>query len=148
MDTIENTIDLASAIETALQQTKYNQLKPFFHAINSKKVSESSKLEIVKTLSLSLTRALIDLGHRAKPLDEYELLIETLLEIIEQDFQVLTLDEIKLACKLGSYGIYGDVFGVNTVQVLKWLRAFENDPCRDRALFELTKILFGTNIQH
>ncbi len=125
------------AFSLVLKRTKEIELKPFLSALNSKKVVDCVDSEIMMSISAGVAKAIFDLGHQAKDVTEYQQMCNSIFIKVRRRFGMLTLDEIKLACEYGSEGAYGDVMGVNVVQVTKWLQAFVADLRRIKAKKEL-----------
>ena len=100
-------------------------LNPFLQALDLKKVSENTDQELKIIISEIIKKALFDLGYKKKGIDDHTRLCDAVLEILEQHFPFLTIGQVKLACKRGSYGIYGDVSGVFPAQIYKWISEFQ-----------------------
>lgn len=126
-----------TAHKLAMQHVKAPDLRPFLSALNSKKVDESADLEVLIAISEGISQAIFNLGHQAKNDSEYKQLCNTVFTKVRHRFAMLTLDEIKLACEYGAEGVYGEVMGVNVIQILKWLNGFKADLKRHNAKKEL-----------
>lgn len=121
----------------AIQETKELELKPFLQALNSPKVYESTDEEVILTLVKAVLTATHRLKREVEEDEEYEQLAGSILREVREDFHMLTLDEIKLACIRGSKGLFGEVFAISAVQILQWLGAFKVDQNRHRAKKQL-----------
>ncbi len=117
-----------------------------YRALQSTKVDEASDIELNQAVSEAMAKALKDfdnkndLRYRVYTGEEFDYLVDTIVEEVRMLFPKLTLDEIKLACRYGSFGLYGDTTHVCVSFVLRWLRAFVNDSRRQQAIKNFVEI--------
>lgn len=105
---------------------------PFVQALNSDTVRQSPDEEIKIALHEGVSIAIFDLGH-TKDKQEKEMIVESVLPQVKIELANITLLEIKLFCKLGAQGKYGENMGINVVAVLRWLHAGMQDAARFQA---------------
>lgn len=128
-----------SLVQFVINKSNDNDLKPYLEALKAKLVSDSSDTEVLICLSEAISKATLVLSHKAKTKEEHNLCCTAILEIIRMRFQMLTIGDLKLAILKGSIGDYGDIMGVNTAQVVKWLQAYKDDLKRHQAKAEIRK---------
>lgn len=59
-------------------------------------------------------------------LDHINAIIARLLVLIPEQFPFITGEEIRLACRNGATGVYGDVHGISPRTVLSWLTEYQS----------------------
>lgn len=84
------------------------------------RIKELKKVDFVKTISQAITKAYMVMG--SSPKDDYEMIVEEIVNDLKANYTVFTIQEICLAIDLGSKGKLGDEFVHVCVKgVLKWI---------------------------
>lgn len=96
------------------------------------KIKEVTKLSMVQPLSEAITKAFIVMG--STPKDDFQLIVEEVLNELKTSFSTFTIQEVCIAIDLGSKGKLGDEFvHVHIKAILKWIWLY-NEKIRREAI--------------
>lgn len=87
------------------------------------RAAEVRKSELELFVGQQITRALLVAGFKLSD-QEIKVILEEVPKDIQTRFKLLELPEIKKAIEDGVRGIYGDYYGISTVTINKWLKAY------------------------
>lgn len=108
-------------------------------ALQSGKISEMKKSELVKELNNILTKTYFDAGQTIRGNNvqeqtrELQIISTALYEELQQ-FKFLRIEELRIAFKNGVRGEYGEFFGLNIKTFYQWLKGYQNDEKRKAAI--------------
>ena len=108
-------------------------------ALQSGKISEMKKSELVKELNNILTKTYFDAGqimpgfNTQEQTKNLQVLSVALYDELQQ-FKFLRIEELKIAFKNGVRGEYGEFFGINIKTFYQWLKGYQNDEKRKAAI--------------
>lgn len=101
--------------------------RELYNANNSVKIKDiADKNIVVKSIHLFINYTIMDRGINLEK-DEIIYIKQRVTDDIINDFYMLTLEDIKLAFKLGVRNEFGDYFGINPVTMYSWLKSYKND---------------------
>lgn len=106
-------------------------------------VSKMSLKFAIKAIYEVIAKTLIDTGVKNIPEQQQVILniSETVYTLICDKYKNLTINELKLACFNGSLEEYGKYFGVNLKTVSDWLKGYNNDENKKKAMAEWNKMI-------
>lgn len=116
---------------------------PYSIAVQSKRILDEKKPDMMKMIMEVLPKTYYDAGqvmpgHDVKQQTvNLQVLATNLYEEIKSFFPFLKVEEMMLAFRNGVRGEYGDFFGLNIVTFHKWIKGFQTDDRRKRALVEI-----------
>jgi len=94
------------------------------------KIKELKKVDFVKSISQSITKAYMVMG--SSPKDDFEMIVGEIVNDLKANYTVFTVQEICLAIDLGSKGKLGDEFVHVCVKgVLKWIWIYNDKHRRE-----------------
>lgn len=87
------------------------------------RASEVRKSDLELFVGQQITKALMVAGYNISK-EAKQVILEEVPKDIQTRFKLLELPEIKTAIEDGVRGVYGEYFGINTVSINKWLKAY------------------------
>jgi hypothetical protein len=102
-------------------------------ALNKVRIKGVSDIEMKSALSMIIWSIFELAGQKPEQKDVNIIVKEASKEIRSKYSKTLTLKEIEFAFRKGVFGDYGDYFGINTVTIMKWLKAYYNSEERREA---------------
>jgi hypothetical protein len=109
-------------------------------ALQGKKISGCSDIELGMKISNCVEKAWSDLGLRSVSDEDFNLLKLNLMNECRMSFYNLTLDELQAAIHNGVRGKYGEVFGLSVIGVTKWLASYMTAMERQEGKKQLEKL--------
>ncbi len=106
-------------------------------------VSKMTLKFAIKSIYEVIAKTLIDTGVKNIPEQQQVILniSETVYTLICDKYKNLTINELRLACFNGSLEEYGKYFGVNLKTVSDWLKGYNNDENKKKAMHEWNKMI-------
>jgi len=128
------------------------QLRKYALAKDGKIISKMPLKDAITSIYDTLCKVLVDTGNGTmQKQDNVESVLITISESIYQlvcdKYKVLTVNEFKLACLNGSLGDYGQYFGLNLKTVSDWLKGYNNDENKKKAMAEWNRLVGLVSIQ-
>lgn len=128
------------------------QLRKYALAKEGKMISKMPLKDAITSIYDTLCKVLVDTGNgNMQKQDNVESVLITISESVYQlifdKYKVLTINEFKLACLNGSLGDYGQYFGLNLKTVSDWLKGYNNDENKKKAMAEWNRLIGLVSIQ-
>lgn len=132
----------------AIEQLPEN-LRKYALAKEGELICSMSLKFAIKSIYEVLAKVLVDTGIRNIN-EQHDVLInisENVYKLIKDRYKNITINELKLACLNGSLGEYGTYFGLNLKTVSDWLKGYNNDENKKKAMAEWNRLLGYVSIQ-
>ena len=128
------------------------QLRKYALAKDGKIVSKMPLKDAITSIYDTLCKVLVDTGNGTmQKQDNIESVLITISESVYQlvcdKYKAITINEFKLACLNGSLGDYGQYFGLNLKTVSDWLKGYNNDENKKKAMAEWNRLIGLVSIQ-
>lgn len=142
---------LTTSDHSAINQLP-EQLRKYALAKEGKMISKMPLKDAITNIYDTLCKVLVDTGNgNMQKQDNVESVLITISESVYQlifdKYKVLTINEFKLACLNGSLGDYGQYFGLNLKTVSDWLKGYNNDENKKKAMAEWNRLIGLVSIQ-
>ena len=112
-------------------------------------ISKMSASFGISSISKVIHSAMVNVGMNPTEGQDNVLLniSETVFQLINDRYKSITINEFKLACLNGSLEEYGKYYGINLKTVSDWLKGYNNDENKKKAMAEWNRLLGYVSIQ-
>lgn len=106
-------------------------------------ISKMSASFGISSISKVIHSAMVNVGMNPVAGQDNVLLniSETVYQLINDRYKSITINEFKLACLNGSLEEYGKYYGINLKTVSDWLKGYNNDENKKKAMAEWNKMI-------
>lgn len=116
------------------------EVERYINLAMQKKVSEIEDNELLKNSTQIILKANFNAGLKEIPDIELKMIVKEFANDLVRFYKKNSIEEIREAVDLGSKGMFGDVYGVNPKAWNEWIKSFNTQENRKKALFAATQI--------